>query len=98
MHTGGVKLYADRPAFAALVRELERLVSAPRGEHFEFQTLEWEGVDGFDIRSYDGEDFASLDDLQPLAKDTIDVNFMVLEEEDFDRYPEEAEGSAIKRS
>ncbi len=87
-HHGGLKVYADRAAMAEIARELIRLSTAPEGEHYEFQTLEWEGVPGADVKAYDGGEFASMADLRQFETEGFDLNFITLEETDFESFPE----------
>jgi len=87
-HGGGLKFYADRPALKQLAAELERLASSPIGEHFEFQTLEWVG--NADLKVFECYEYVDHSNLVRIPPDEFDLNFMTLEDTDFEKFESDA--------
>lgn len=86
-----VRFYGDRDFFTLLSQESKRLASSSIGDYCEFQTAELNEPtnDLLQYRVFVATDLMDFSTYREVSPDEYDAVFMVIENDDFSKYPKE---------
>jgi hypothetical protein len=84
-HEHGIKIYGDRDVFLELSNEFHRLANSATSDYAEVQTANIQDYDGMIFSQFRVSSLDSFKERQKISVDEFDINFMVIEDDDFEK-------------